>query len=136
MSATATVVVGYVPTPEGSAAVDLAIEEARRRSAKLVVVNTSHHGDFSHPSFATEQDIDALDAQLGAAGLDHEIQRPMDGASAADTILTVAEQVRAELIVIGVRRRSPVGKLLTGSTAQQVLLDADCPVLAVKATTA
>ncbi|MDQ2757196.1 MAG: universal stress protein [Actinomycetota bacterium] len=131
-----TVVVGYVPTAEGSTAVDLAIEESRRRSARLVVVNTSHHGDFSHPSFATEQDIDVLDAQLAAAGLDHEIQRPMDGASAADTILSVAEQVGAELIVIGVRRRSPVGKLLTGSTAQQVLLDANCPVLAVKATRA
>lgn len=129
-----TVVVGYIPTSEGSAAVDVAIEEAQRMSARLVVVNTAHHGDYSHPNFATEQDIDALDAQLAAAGLEHEVRRPTDGADAAGVILDTAAELSADLIVIGVRRRSPVGKLLAGSTAQQILLDADCPVLAVKGT--
>lgn len=127
-----TVVVGYVPTPEGSAAVDAAVEAAQRTGARVVVVNTSYHGDYAHPSFATEQDIDALDAQLAQAGLEHEIRRPLDGSGPATTILAAAEETRADLIVIGIRRRSPVGKLLTGSTAQQVLLEADCPVLAVK----
>jgi nucleotide-binding universal stress UspA family protein len=54
------------------------------------------------------------------------------GRDASEEILAVAHERRAELVVIGLRRRSPVGKLLLGSTAQRVLLDAPCPVLAVK----
>jgi nucleotide-binding universal stress UspA family protein len=127
-----TVVVGYIPTEEGLAAVDHAIELAQRDNAQLVVVNTGHHGDNSHPLFATAQDLDALDARLQEIGLEHEIRQPTGGNSAAYEILATATELAAELIVIGIRRRSPVGKLVTGSTAQQILLDADCAVLAVK----
>ena len=45
----------------------------------------------------------------------------------------VAEETNADFIVIGLRRRTPVGKLILGSNAQRILLDAPCPVLAVKA---
>ena len=127
-----TIVVGYLPTPEGSAAVDHAVNEATLTSSRLVVVNTGHYGDFAHPNFASAEDIDALDDQLTASGLEHEIRRSVDSASAAEAILVAATETAADLIVIGVRRRSPVGKLFAGSTAQHVLLDADCPVLAVK----
>lgn len=129
-----TIVVGYLPTPEGSAAVDHALTEAKLTSARVVVVNTGHYGDFAHPNYATAGDIDALDGQLTAAGVDHEIRRSLDSPSAADAILAAATETGADLIVIGVRKRSAVGKLFAGSTAQQVLLDADCPVLAVKPT--
>ncbi|RYJ06839.1 MAG: universal stress protein, partial [Actinomycetales bacterium] len=47
-------------------------------------------------------------------------------------VIEVAEQVKATLIVVGVKHRSPVGKALLGSVAQRVILDAECPVLAVK----
>lgn len=126
------IVVGYIPTAEGVAAVDYAIEQAKATGSALTVVNTGKAGDYSDPVFASSEDIDALSTQLDAAGVDHDIVRPTDGGTAAAGILAAVENSRADLVVIGIRRRSPVGKLITGSTAQEVLLGADCPVVAVK----
>jgi nucleotide-binding universal stress UspA family protein len=126
------IVVGYLPTREGSAAFDHALSLARRGGSRLVVVNTGRHGDNSHPSFASGQDLDAIVAELTDAGVDHDVRQPATRISAAEAIIETASDVAADLIVIGLRRRSPVGKVITGSTAQAVLLDASCPVLAVK----
>lgn len=128
-----TIVVGYIPSPEGLAAVRAAIEEARLRAARLVVVNTGHHGDYSSAAFASSQDLDALDAQLTASGIEHEVRQPTSGRSASEELLNTAEDEQADILVIGVRKRSPLGKLVMGSTAQEVILDAPCHVLAVKA---
>jgi nucleotide-binding universal stress UspA family protein len=50
----------------------------------------------------------------------------------AATVLAFADQVQAEILVIGARRRSPVGKFLLGSVTQTIILDADMPVVVVK----
>ncbi|WP_404386747.1 universal stress protein [Knoellia locipacati] len=128
-----TIVVGYIPSPQGLAAVDAAIVEAQRRDERLVVVNSGVLGDYTVASFADPKDLDALDAQLTEKGIDHEVRQSTRGLAPAEEILSVAAEVNADLIVIGVRKRSPLGKVVTGSTAQQVLLDATCAVLAVKA---
>ena len=52
--------------------------------------------------------------------------------TASDAVLGVAEEVGAELLVVGIRRRSPVGKALLGSNAQRIILNAACPVLTVR----
>lgn len=127
-----TIVVGYVPTPEGVTAVDAAIELATNRNEHLVVVNSGIHGRDADPNFATATDVDALEARLTGAGLQFELRQPPQAQSPAEEILKAAVDVSASLIVIGLRRRSPVGKLLLGSQSQQILLEADCPVLAVK----
>ena len=54
------------------------------------------------------------------------------GNEPAEDLITVANETDADLIVIGLRRRTPVGKLILGSNAQRILLDAPCAVLAVK----
>ena len=126
------VVVGYVPTREGESALSHAMEEARTRSARLVVVNTSRGDAFVDERYADESQLDALRKRLAASGVDHEVVHAIRGREASEEILQVAEERRADLVVIGLRKRSAVGKLLLGSTAQRVLLEASCPVLAVK----
>ncbi len=129
-----TIVVGYIPSKEGSAAVDAAIREAQLRSMRLVVVNTGKAGDNSGPHFATSQDLDALAAELDGLGIEHTVEQPTSAVVPSEAILEAAQRAGAELIIIGIRHRSPVGKLFLGSTSQQVLLDSSCPVLAVPAT--
>lgn len=127
-----TVVVGYVPTPEGHAALYRGVAECLLRRSDLVVVDTR----ASRSSEAAEVVHAALDdatARLRRSGLGCEVRAMPDGVEPADDLIAVAEEVAAECIVIGLRRRSPVGKLILGSNAQKVLLEARCPVLAVKA---
>ena len=125
------VVVGYVPTREGETALEHAVREARSREARLVVVNTSRGDALVDERYADDDQLATLRARLAGTGVDHEVVHTIRGRDASEEILAVAEERRADLIVIGLRRRSPVGKLLLGSTAQRVLLDAPCPVLAV-----
>jgi nucleotide-binding universal stress UspA family protein len=117
------IVVGYSSKPEGRAALRRAVSEARLRGAALVVVNTS-----------SEADTDGgLASELAASGVSYDIKTPNEMHDSAEELIRTAKATDADFIVIGLRRRSPVGKLLLGSNAQRVLLDAACPVLAVKA---
>ncbi len=129
------VVVGYVPKPEGEAALDRAIAEAQLRGSDLVVVN-SHRGGAGFDKVTSDQldsEMDSVRAKLDASGVSFEIRQLVRGFEPAEDLISIAEANNAELIVIGLRRRTPVGKLILGSNAQRVLLDAHCAVLAVKA---
>jgi nucleotide-binding universal stress UspA family protein len=129
------IVVGYRPTPEGRAALRRAIEEAKLRELKLFVVNSRNHGkQVSAPEKAKDDlAFDEIKQRLADAGVEHEIRTMSRGTMPSEDLTSVAEETDAELIVIGMRRRSPVGKLFLGSNAQEILLSAECPVLSVKA---
>lgn len=128
-----TIVLGYVPTPEGEAAFDQAVAHARAAGARLVVVNTSRGDRLVDERYALDEDVEELTGRLEASGLRYELVHGLSDGEPHAEILEAAAAHRAELVVIGLRRRTPVGKLLLGSTAQRVLLEAECPVLAVKA---
>jgi nucleotide-binding universal stress UspA family protein len=128
-----TVVVGYVPDATGYLAVTEAAREARWRETDVVIVNAVDSAGYTRPTAADELDLDALAARLDSDGVPHGIRHLEIGSgTASDAVLGVAEEVGAELLIVGLHRRSPVGKALLGSNAQRILLNARCPVLAVR----
>ena len=132
----ACIVVGYASSPEGRAALTRATAEAKARGARLVVVDSDRgRRDAAQPAGGGVQlsgHLQSVREELDRAEVDSEIRQLVEGMDAAEDLINVAEEVAADLVVIGLRRRRPVGKLILGSNAQRVLLDASCPVLAVK----
>jgi nucleotide-binding universal stress UspA family protein len=116
------IVVGLLSTAEGQAALTAAVTEARERAAAIAVVVTRPEED--------REALESVEARLRDAGVESSVVAGTG--DLADDLVRTALESHAELIVIGLRRRSPVGKLILGSGAQRILLEAPCPVLAVK----
>jgi nucleotide-binding universal stress UspA family protein len=125
------IVVGYLATPEGRAALDVAVQEGAARGRGVVVVVSMRSDESAEQRAAVEAELARVGEDLRGRGIEHEV-RILDGGDVADDLIATAEETGAELVVIGLRRRSPVGKLILGANAQRVLFDAPCPVLTVK----
>ncbi|MGI9133622.1 MAG: universal stress protein [Rhodoferax sp.] len=128
-----TIIVAYVPRPEGQAALDKGIEIAKRRSEPLLVVNASPGGTKEDASMADAQEVDRVEQALATAGVSATFKQFVRGKSAVQEIEALVESTNASVLIIGLRKRSPVGKLIMGSVAQEILLSISCPILAVKA---
>jgi nucleotide-binding universal stress UspA family protein len=128
------ILVGYVPTPEGEAALTAAAAEAELRGASVLLLNTSRGDAYIDPRYASADELAAAEARLRERGVDVVIQQAVSEGDVAGELLRAAAADDVGLIVLGLRRRSPVGKLILGSTAQRVLLESPVPVLAVKTT--
>lgn len=126
-----TIVVGYTPNEFGQVALAHGIDQAKKRGTDLVVVNATKGDAYVDTRFAKKNDLAELEDVLAAAGVQHTVRQSM-GSDVADQVLEVVEEVDADLLVIGIRHRSAVGKMLMGSVAQRLLLDSTAPILAVK----
>lgn len=126
-----TVVVGWTADARGRAALVQGAHVARLRGEELVVVNATTGTAVVDDRFAGASALEEVRRLLASLGVDAEVRQPVVR-DVTEALLDVAEEVAATVLVIGLRHRSPVGKLIMGSTAQRILLDARCPVLAVK----
>jgi nucleotide-binding universal stress UspA family protein len=125
------IVVGYSADPFGRAALEHGVTEAKRRQTTLLVINSTSGDSYADPRFAREGEVHDVEERLNNCGVEFELRQPV-GVDAADELLKAMDRDDAELLVIGIRHRSPVGKLLLGSVSQQLLLECPKPVLAVK----
>ncbi|MFZ2390840.1 MAG: universal stress protein [Rhodoferax sp.] len=128
-----TILVAYAPRPEGQVALEKGIEIATSRGERLVVVNASAGNGAGDAALADTLDVERVEKLLAATGLDAQFKQFVRGQSAVAEIESMVESLPVSLLIIGLRKRSPVGKLIMGSVAQDLLLSVSCPVLAVKA---
>jgi nucleotide-binding universal stress UspA family protein len=129
-----TIIVAFAPRPEGRAALEKGIEIAGRRNERLLVVNAISGSNQDDPSRADITEIEAVEERLAASGLAAEFKQFVRGKNAVTEILELAESPEVSLVVVGLRKRSPLGKLIMGSVSRDILLSVPCPVLAVKPT--
>jgi len=125
------IVIGYSADQFGRAAIEHGIAEANRRDTGVLVINATAGDAYVDARFARAGEVHDVEEHLRDSGVPFEIRQPV-GVDAAEELLTAMDRPDAELLVIGIRHRSPVGKLLLGSVSQRLLLECPKPVLAVK----
>ncbi|WP_193608225.1 universal stress protein [Nocardioides lijunqiniae] len=129
-----TVLIGYVPNPVGEAALEAGLAEAAVHGDDVVILNSPRRGSTVDADLVDQDTDAALVARAAASGVTARVDHAEHGSDVVATFESVVAATGARLIVIGLRRRSPVGKLVLGSDAQRILLEASVPVLAVKPT--
>ena len=128
-----TILVAYVPRPEGRAALDKGSEIATRRQERLVVVNASPGGKEDETVLVDGYEGERVEERLAQLPIQAEFKQFVRGRSTLDEIEALVTELNVSVLVIGLRKRTAVGKLLLGSMAQEILMTIPCPILAVKA---
>ena len=126
--------VGYTGSSESQAALKLAIEEARLHDAKLFVINSQEGGTSEKPGELAEiqEALKSARDLLADADIAFEVSESVRGLSPGEDLVRFADDNEIERIYVGVEKKSRTRKLILGSTAQFIILKADCPVVAAK----
>lgn len=128
------ILVGYDGSNAARDALKLAKHRAKTSNAKVHVVmsmkgaKNSQYDDLQQ----AELQLEYARALLEEDDIACEPHLLIRGRSPGEDLVQFAEDNKIDEIIVGVRRRSKIGKLLLGSTAQQVILHACCPVITIK----
>jgi nucleotide-binding universal stress UspA family protein len=126
--------VSYSGTKESEAALKIARKHAKIFDAKLVVVSSSEGGKGEKPEEINKikQDLESLQKDISEDGIECEVEQLARGLTPGEDIVLFAEENDIEQIYVGIRKKSRTSKLILGSTAQYIILKANCPVTSVK----
>jgi nucleotide-binding universal stress UspA family protein len=127
-----TILIGFVPTPAGEAALEAGLAEAARSGEDVVILNTPRRGATVDRDLIGEDAAQELLTKAAAQGVTARIDQADHGSDIVATFESLVEGHGARMVVLGLRRRSPVGKLVLGSDAQRLLIELEVPILAVK----
>lgn len=126
------ILLAYVPSATSEAALDYTLSEAKTRGASVLVL-ASQTGAPAKASGVT--DTRPLTERLAESGVEFELRTVPKREDPADDILRTVEAGGIDLVVLGIRKRTPIGKIILGSTSQRVIMEAPCPVVCVKPAT-
>lgn len=129
-----TVVVAYQPSANGRVTIHEAAKEASMRRTALSVVHVTEGVDvdmIEKQKGRLHDEIAKILDEVDLAGIEWTLN-VTTGVEVAEALLDHVDGADVELLVIGARRRSRVGKLIMGSVTQSILLRAEPPVLVAK----
>lgn len=127
-------ILGYDGTETAKAALEVAKEQVTAFGGKIHIVQSLIGGDDTSVDDVNkaEEDLEYAKRYFESLKIPCETHLLIRGLPAGEDIVQFAKEYSAYEVIVGVRRRSKVGKLMFGSTAQYVILEATCPVLTVK----
>ena len=129
------ILVGYDGSGLSKRALVVAQKRAKAMNAELCVFTAAGNGNGNGDTVKqTRLSTGLKDAEMmcTACGIECQIVLSDQNIPAAADMVRFAIANDIDEIVIGLRKRSHIGKLLFGSTSRQVILEAPCPVLTVK----
>ena len=128
------ILVGYDGSNSAKEALNLAKIHAKAFGASVLVVTSMEKGTEGQREEITqsEKGLEWAKSIFAENDIDCDTHLLIRGFTSGEDIVEFAKENQVEEIIVGVKRRSKVGKLLMGSTAQYVILQAPCPVVSVK----
>jgi len=126
--------VGYDGSNSAKEALNLVAQYAKPFEAMVEVIASIEGGSAKEEGEVQQarEDLEFAEAQLKEEGITVKTRLLVRGMPPGEDIVNFAEDNTVDAIFIGIKRRSKVGKLLFGSNAQYIILNAPCPVMTVK----